>query len=387
MTDFEERAQSVLPVLVEEAVRIDADAEFPQVGVDALREAGLFAMSVPVEYGGLGGSLNDLVDVAAILSSGCLSTAMVWAMHCQQIDAVVRYASEQLREELLPRVVIDGYYLASVTTEPGKGGHLLTAESAIDLSEQDLHIERWAPVVTGGEHANGFLVTMRSGQDASPNQVTLVHLDRSQTAIEITGDWEAMGMRGTRSVPMKLDGVASHYQIIGKPGRFREVAVESMIPVGHVTWAACWLGAARGALGGVVDLVRSSPRSRNLSPDSELVRHHLANVRISLELVSSLLTQVTETVTRRRRLGQSLNERGLQIQLDSLKVASADISFAAIDELVQLAGVGFGYLQGSPVPLERVFRDLRSASLNNSNDRLRQSVGGYTLLDGSKFYR
>ena len=145
---------------------------------------------------------------------------------------------------------------------------------------------------------------------------------------------------------------------------------------------ACW-----SLLGGVVDLVRSSPRSRNLSPDSELVRHHLANVRISLELVSSLLTQVTETVTRRRRLGQSLNERGLQIQLDSLKVASADISFAAIDELVQLAGVGFGYLQGSPVPLERVFRDLRSASLNNSNDRLRQSVGGYTLLDGSKFYR
>jgi hypothetical protein len=51
--------------------------------------------------------------------------------------------------------------------------------------------------------------------------------------------------------------------------------------------------------------------------------------------------------------------------------------------MVQLAGLRIGYAKNSPVALERCFRDLRSASLNHSNDSLRVGIGAMSLLDRS----
>jgi acyl-CoA dehydrogenase len=244
--DTTERVAAALPVLSKYAAEADLAAAFPVESVQALRDGGLLGLLVPTQYGGLGGDLGDLVDVAQVLAGGCLSTAMIWAMHCQQVDCLVRYATPRLREELLPRIARGETYLASVTTEPGKGGHLLSAVAALQDGGGDLlTVERDAPIVTGGEYAEGFLVTMRAATEASDRQVSLVYLDRSQARVESRGEWDSLGMRATRSVGMRLSGQVPPHQIVGAPGDFRTVAVESMIPAGHLAWAACWLGAAR----------------------------------------------------------------------------------------------------------------------------------------------
>jgi acyl-CoA dehydrogenase len=383
MTKAVALATDLVPVLAEHAGTADADAVFPHESVRALREAGLFGLLVPTEHGGMGGDLGDLVDVASLLAAGCLSTAMIWAMHCQQVDVLVRHAGERLRAELLPRIAREGYYLASVTTEPAKGGHLLSASSALLEENEDLVVRRSAPVVTGGEYADGFLITMRAGPDAPPNQVSLVHVDRTQIEAQVVRDWNAMGMRATRSVGMQLSGVAGEHQVIGSPGRFREVAVDSMIPAGHLAWSACWLGAARGALDALVALIRSARRPRSIAVDSDLVRHRLARTRIDLELAGAYQHRVRNEVLERRHTGTPLDDRPLQIRLDTLKVASSELTFSAVDRLVQVGGAMIGYQRDAQVPLERHFRDLRSASLNYSNDRLLSAIGAMTLLDGA----
>ncbi|MEU5306063.1 acyl-CoA dehydrogenase family protein [Streptomyces noursei] len=128
-TDLLAAVDAVLPILVDEARSVDAEAGFPEAGLAALRGSGLLGLLVPRNHGGLGGDVGDLVAVAQRLASGCLSTAMIWAMHCQQSDALVRYAAPDLQDVLLPRIARGELYLASVTTEPGKGGHLLTGQS------------------------------------------------------------------------------------------------------------------------------------------------------------------------------------------------------------------------------------------------------------------
>ncbi|GAA4009628.1 acyl-CoA dehydrogenase family protein [Streptomyces marokkonensis] len=376
-------ATELEPLLAQHAGQADTEGAFPLSSVQALRDAGLFGLLVPVEYGGMGRDLGDLVEVAAVLAGGCLSTAMIWAMHCQQVDTVVRHAGEQLRAELLPRIAEDGYYLASVTTEPSKGGHLLSASAALHSEDTDLLIRRSAPVVTGGEYADGFLVTMRAGPDAPPNQVSLVHLHREQVEARVVSDWNAMGMRGTRSVGMELSGTTAGHQLIGSPGAFREVAVDSMIPAGHLAWSGCWLGAARGALDGLVALLRSRERPKGIDVTSDLVRHRLARARVDLDLCGAQLLRVRDEVLGRRRAGVSLADRSFQIRLDTLKVACSELTFSAVDRLVQLSGMTTGYRCDSHVPLERHLRDLRSASLNYSNDRLLGAIGTMTLLDGS----
>lgn len=370
-------AESVLPVLTGNARAVDDAARFPEEGVAALRASGLLGLLVPAEHGGMGGDLHDLLAVGRVLGSGCLSTAMIWAMHCQQVDALVRHAGPRLRADLLPQIAAGEVYLASVTTEPVKGGHLLTAVAALRDDGETFRLERDAPIVTGGLYADGYLVTMRAAEDATRQTVTLVYVDRKDLTYDTSGTWDPLGMRGTHSVGMRLSAPVGRHQVIGDSGEFRDIAVDSMIPVGHLGWAACWLGAAQGA---VREVVR---RPGNLDTNSDLVRERLARIRIDLELVSAYIERSAAEVTAHRLAGTSVDEPATQIHLNIVKVAAAELTFDAVNRLMQLVGMSTGYLRSSRIPLERIFRDLRSASLNNSDDRLLTATGTLALLDRS----
>jgi len=372
-----ERVAAVRPVLREEAADVDERARFPERGLAALRASGLMGLLVPADSGGLGGRLADVAGVAAALAEECLSTAMIWAMHCQQVAVLCDHTDPRLRGRLLARIGRGEVYVASVTSEKGKGGHLLTANSPLHRTDGRIHIERDAPIVTGGLHADGFLVTMRDSLEAPPNAVTLVYADRDDLTISASGSWNPLGMRGTHSVAVRLAGTLDAANVVGEPGEFRTVAVARFIPAGHVAWAACWLGAARGALRAVLGLMRD-PRARGqFNFSSDLVRSRLARVRLDLDTVAALLGQVLAEVDG----PGDLEAVPLQLRLNGLKVLAAERCFEAVDALIQLVGLRHGYMRDAPVPLERLFRDLRSASLNYANERLLLANGALTLVD------
>ncbi|WP_217558997.1 acyl-CoA dehydrogenase family protein [Streptomyces sp. GbtcB6] len=375
-------------VLETYAAEVDRDARFPVEGLQALRDSGYLGYLVPVEHGGMGGGLDGLVDTAQQLAGGCLSTAMIWAMHCQQVDALVRHAGPALRARLLPRVAAGEVYLASVTTGSGTGGFLLSAADPLSRVPADgpegapgrLLLDRHAPTVTGGEHADGYLVTMRADDEAAGHVVSLVYADRHDLVVKRVSDWNAMGMRGTDSAGFALLGSVPDDQLVGGPGEFRTVAVDSTIPVGHLAWSACWLGAARRAFSG---LLRTIPRSGRHDTSSPLLQEQLGRIRLDLELVSAYLHRVREEVDACRAAGARTDVPAVQIHLNSLKTAASELTCAAVDRMVQVAGLSLGYRSDAALPLERTFRDLRSAALNYANDRLLTANGTFTLLDRS----
>lgn len=376
-------ALTAVNVLRTYAAEVDDQARFPVESFAALRETGLLGLVVPTEYGGAGAGLDSYVDVAQILGGGCLSTALAWVMHCQQTDAIARFGGPQLRERVLPRVARGELYIASVTTERGKGGHLLSAEAPLSVSDGGrLRIERIAPVVTGASDAEGFLITMKESADMPAHAVSLVYADRDALSVTETGEWNTLGMRGTRSLGVRLSGEVPADQVVGGSGRFREVAVESMIPMAHLGWSACWLGAARAALSELIASLRG-PRRRGPDTDSELVRERLARIRIDLELTSGYLNRVQQEVSAARAENRSLGETVLQIHLNTLKVVASELTYQAADRMVQFAGLAAGYSKTSSLPVERTFRDLRAASLNYANDRLLTATGSLMLLDRS----
>ncbi len=375
------RIDEVLGVLREHAGRVDKEAAFPVAALDALRKSGLLGFLVPADYGGWGAGLRGFVEVAQRLAGACTSTASIWVMHCQQVDAVVRYGDDALKDELLPRVARGESYLASVTTEAVKSWSFVTAHAPVTPDGDDVHLDRMAPVVSGGEHADGFLITMRAGEDASVHDVSLVYAAREQVAIDSCGDWDTLGMRAMDNVSMRICGNVAAHHVVGGPGAFRSIAVESAIPLAHLGLSACWLGAARKAFAELIGYLRSPRRKGGPSLSSDLVRERLARIRCDLELVHAYLRRVTDEVADLREGVGTATPQVMQIHLNTLKLAASELSFRAVDRMVELAGLSVGYSAKSPIPLERVFRDLRSASLNYSNDRLWTANGALTLWD------
>ncbi|MFC8845936.1 MULTISPECIES: acyl-CoA dehydrogenase family protein [unclassified Micromonospora] len=372
-----ERARRVVAVTAEHVSRTDRDAEFPVEALTAMRETGLLGLLVPVGYGGLGGSTTDLLDVTLDLGRADMSTAMIFAMHCQQVAAIVHHAADPLRAELLPAIAAGHVYLASVTTEAGKGGHLLSADSELVAEAGTLDVDRFAPIVTGGGHADGFLITMRSPDATSPNQVSLVYARRDQLRIEVSGDWQPMGMRASHSIAMRLVGRVPAEQVVGEHGDFARIATEVFGPLAHLGWSASWLGTAAGALARVSTLLRSAEGRKRFDLGSELLLTRLSRARQRLDTVHALLRHTEEAV----RAARDVSAPRIQLLLNALKIVAAEQCHAAVDDLVDAVGLRHGYLRDSPTRLELALRDLRSAALNYSNDRLHLADGRLALLD------
>jgi acyl-CoA dehydrogenase len=382
--DLLRRARDAARVLAEQARSVDEEGTFPLAGMEALRACGLMGLLVPRRYGGLGGSYAQLSEVARVLAGGCLSTAMVWGMHCQQVAVLADHASPQLNERVLPRVAAGEVFIASVTSERGKGGHLLTAHAPLAYEGDRAVMRRDAPVVTGGARADAYLVTMRAGADASPGDVRLVYADRAQLDVEVRSPWSTLGMRGTESLGLTLAGTVPGEQIVGGDRGFEEIAVTTLIPAGHIAWASCWLGAAAAAYRQVIALLRDPRQRREFDLHSDLFATRLAEPRMRLDVAGAYLSRVVAEYEEARRSPhrvETLNAPSFQIHINTLKVHAAESTFEAVNHLVQVVGLRHGYSRTSAIPVERALRDLRSASLMYSNDRLLVANGKLSLLD------
>jgi alkylation response protein AidB-like acyl-CoA dehydrogenase len=357
----------------EHADATDERAEFPVAVLEALRDTGLLGLLVPVAHGGYGGGVDELVETTVVLGRADMSVAMIFAMHCQQVAAIVRHADPALTTELLPQIAAGRMYLASVTSEAGKGGHLLTSVAAVTERGGRLSVDRFAPIVTGGEQADGFLITMRSAEAVSDHDVSLIFARRSQMDVRVSGDWNPLGMRASHSPALHLTGTVPQGQIVGEPGRFDQVVSATFGPLAHIGWAAAWLGTAAGGLSRVLRMLRKDRRAL----DSELLLTRLSRARQRLDTVHALLRRTAAVFDS----GEDISRPSRQLMLNALKITASEECYRAVEDLVEATGLRHGYLKGSPTHLERALRDLRSASLNYSNDRLHLADGRLALLD------
>jgi alkylation response protein AidB-like acyl-CoA dehydrogenase len=234
-------------------------------------------------------------------------------------------------------------------------------------------------VVSYGAEAGFFLITMRSTADSPPNDVTLVLVRPEDGAVKVTGEWHAMGQHGTASVPMEFDVSLDPHRIVGPS--FREVALKTLVPAAQAGWTAAWYGAAKGALS---RFVQGQRQQRTRDPNSELFLTRLAELRLKLDLIESILIRVTDRLDLLRDQNAPLTsyeDLGHNILVNNLKIAGSRLAFEVADGLIELAGMSAGYLRDDGSALERVFRDLRSAALMYGNDRLLLANGRLVLVE------
>jgi acyl-CoA dehydrogenase len=123
--------------------------------------------------------------------------------------------------------------------------------------------------------------------------------------------------------------------------------------------------------------LRTKDGRQRFNLDSELLLSRLGSARQRVDAVHALLRQTAQRVAAADDLSRPRN----QLLLNTLKITAAEQCHAVVEDLIDAVGLQHGYLKDSPTGLERALRDLRSAALNYSNDRLRLADGRLALLD------
>ncbi|MGH8778786.1 acyl-CoA dehydrogenase family protein [Paraburkholderia sp.] len=369
-------------VAVQYADAVDRDARFPTEAFDALRRERLLSAFVPVEYGGAGLSLADLAAICEILAQACASTAMVYAMHQIQVACIEAHGSASPWQRALLRDLVEHQWLlASATSEETIGGNMRTSACAVEITDGDFRIEKLAPTISYGAHADGILVTARrTAESAAADQVLIVAL-REHTQLEKRGGWDSMGMRGTCSEGFRLVATGSAEQILETP--FAEIADQTMLPVSHTLWAAVWTGIATDAVNRAKAFFRAQARAKPGSvPPSGL---RLAEAVGLLQMMQARLAVALDAaraahLAKRGCLADAplAAMLGFASDMNTLKTSISSTALLVVQEVLMICGMA-GYKNGTEYSVGRHLRDLYSAPLMINNDRIAQNTASLLL--------
>ncbi len=206
------------------ADKYDRDGAFPFENYDDLREAGFLAVTIPEEYGGMGADYSTYCMISAELGRWCPTTALTFNMHAatfmwsfeiadvMPMEDADRKKHNHRRIELARKVVEDGAIFAQPFSEPntaaaaGKSPFGTTA-TKVDGGWNVNGVKHFASL-TGAAHYYGLVVTRdEPGFEADMKGAMYLAVPADAEGVEVFGEWDVLGMRGTVSKSIKFTDV------------------------------------------------------------------------------------------------------------------------------------------------------------------------------------
>lgn len=382
-TDMVARTASIASeVSAVHAAEVDAKSRFPQETFAALKSARLLSTAVPIAYGGDGAGMLDLGMQCAKLAQGCGASGMVLAMHHIQVACIARHADgspyfeRYMRENLVERQEL----VASITSENGTFGDTRSSVCAVEVDGDRMSLEKDATTVSYGAHADAQLVTCRRVAEAAASDQVMVLFEKDQYTLAQTGTWDTLGMRGTCSPGAKFSGHGAAVQIL--PGAYADSSAQTMVPYSHILWSALWSGIASDAIGRAAAFVRAEARRKPGTVPANatrLARAHvdLQTMRNNWEACASEFDDITAADDAKAR--EELGTMGWALKMNQLKMACSEMGPRLCHEALQIIGI-MGYKNDSKFSVGRHYRDLLSASLMVSNERIAAKSASMLLV-------
>ena len=326
----------------------------------------MLGAAIPRELGGQGASFATIVAICYELGQACGNTAMVFAMHQIQVACLVRHGmGSAWHRAFLARMAAEQLLLASATTEAGSGGNVRSSQCTVTRHGDYAVVEKSGCVISYAQHADVILTTARSGPETAASDQVLVIAERTQCSLQQTSRWNTLGMRGTCSDGYALTITADPAQVLKFP--YAEISAQTMLPVSHITWAALWIGIATAACNRARTVLR-----RRTVPNAAAPPGGAGRLVEALAQLQSLRAQVADAVRRFDRIthdADALSSIPFALTMNQLKLAVSSGAIAIVGEAMLVAGLA-GYRNDSPESLSRHLRDIHSAALMISNERI-----------------
>lgn len=340
----------------ERAPHYDRDARFPHENYAELKEAGLLALCVPAEHGGLGADFATYGLVSEELARYCGSTALTFNMHtatmllCGQIaddlemTAGERATHERRRAAMYAGVVEQGHVHAQPFSEgnaPGATAGVTTTAVPVDGGWRLRGRKIFASLSHAADRHNVICVT--------PDDPTIrfMSVPTDSEGLRFSGDWDPLGMRATVSLTLLLEDafVPADAELL-PAGVFDQVALRW--PHFYLTLSFTYLGIMRAVMDFTDDYLagRIGPGRRRENAQKQA---GWAEMQVSYARTHALARRV-------------LREAGPDPTHEQVRRAWA-AAVSTMETAPELAGLAVRVCGGRsllrPQPLERLYRDAR----------------------------
>jgi alkylation response protein AidB-like acyl-CoA dehydrogenase len=352
------------------AAECDRLAQYPQASLDALQAAGLWALRVSQEYGGLGADLVTTCLVVEEIAKQCPSTAMCYKMHLEATELVQKIPTPYQVERFV-KPLAQGQLFATIAGGETAGSTGTDWKPvAMDVSTC-AHVDGGFGVnnirksyVTSAGHATHYLMLCRLEGRPTDGMPDFLMVERDHIQSEVVGEWNGLGMRGNSSNPMIFNGVVPAEHRLGIGHEEEPVIVKYMMPLLILTYAAAYLGIASGAYERAIPEVTKRFSGGDRRIDAPLNQRRFAEMSAQIEAARALL----HTAAAMADAGRSPSP----VPYVQAKVLCSEAAIRVTQDLMTIFG---GTAFAARLPFERYFRDARAGMvMGMANDQAYEMI-------------
>ena len=355
---------------------VEEHDEVPADIVQDMKDMGLFGLSIPEAYGGIGLSMEQECRVAYEIGHTSLAFRSVFGTNVGiGSQGILMDGTEEQKQTILPKVATGELIMSFALTEPDAGSDSAALKTRAELDGDHYVLNGTKRFITNAPRAGAFTLMARSdGPGASGISAFIVPADLP--GLTLGKPDKKMGQRGTKTCDVNMDNVRVPAANIigGVPGQGFKTAMK-VLDRGrlHISAVAC--GMAQRILDEAVAYAQQRKQFGKRIGDFQLVQAMLADSQAELYAGWSMVQDCAKRYD--AKPSPSVSDPDVSMRASCCKLFCTEMVGRVADRGVQVHG-GSGYINEFPV--ERFYRDVRLLRLYEGTTQIQQIIIGRELM-------
>jgi alkylation response protein AidB-like acyl-CoA dehydrogenase len=354
--------KEIIPV----ARDMEHSGEYPTAIVEHMKDMGLFGMTIPEEFGGLGVDMTTFSIVFEELSRGWMGVAGILGSHSMACFIISQHGTPEQKAKYLPELATGQRRSGLGLTEPGAGTDLQGISTTATL-DGDHYIVRGSKTwITNARHADPLPVLVKTDPKADPRHkgMSVLLIDSGTPGFTIGKDIPKMGYKGPESCEVILEDVRVPVANLlgGVEGRGMQ-QVLSALETGRLNIAARSVGIAARAYEEAVKYAKGRMAFGKSISEFQAIQLKIADMATDLQAARLLTYWAASEADQGKRV---------DLQTAQAKVFASEVAIQNSLRAMQVHG-GYGY--STEYEIERLYRDAPLMSIGEgTNDIMRMVI-------------
>ena len=381
MPSISEEARSQIIDLVREFVRKDVEPVaarydhediYPAELIDTMREMGLFGITIPEKYGGLGLDHVTLAVVFEELSKGWMSVCGPIGTHLLMSAIVTEHGTEDQKQRILPGMATGEIRGGLGLTEPEAGSDVQGIQTTGTKDGEEYVLNGRKMFITNAENGNAYAVLTKTDPNSDPAHrgMSCFIVRKPNPGLSVGQHIDKLGYRGVDTGELIFDDcrVGEEDLIGGQEGRgFHQVmgGLES----GRINVAARAVGVATAAFEAAISYAQRRKAFGVPIAKHQAIQLKLAEMGTKIEAARLL----TMSAAQKKDDGERVD-----LAAGMAKLYASEICGEVAMDAMRIHG-GAGYTKDFPV--ERYYRDAPLMIIGEGTNEVQKLVIARRLLE------
>lgn len=345
------------------AQQIEEEDQIPERIVEMSKELGLFGLSIPEEYGGLGiGMVGKCALYEEIGATHNGFTTLIGAHTGIGTVGIVEMGNEEQKKKYLPAMARGEKIGAFALTEPSAGSNATNLKTTAVKQGDKYILNGTKHYITNATVADVFTVMAVTDSSKGPKGITSFIVEKDYPGFHVGAVEKKMGLKGSHSAEIILeDCEVPAENVLGEEGQGYVNALK-ILTNGRAGLAARNLGSCQKLLDLSVQYAQERIQFDVPIIEHQAVAHMLAEMAMDIEALRSFTYRVAWMV-----------DQGMKVIKEAamLKLFGSEVYNRVADKAVQVHG-GIGYI--SDYPIERYYRDARITRIYEGTSEIQKNI-------------